>query len=511
MVILVALVWFALVGTAAADDGPVYVVGDGGSVRPMKDTTIRMAAETVQAICYARFAEYRVDFRFENSEATKTVLLGFPFAAPWGTEDIYTSAAGFRAWQDGVPLAVTLKHGHEGELPVDFYTHTAVFPPGESTVTVSYLVTPDYLDGWSEPGNWNEFDGKLPDAFVGESIGAAQYEYTLHTGSYWAGNIGTAVLRWQLADDFGGFGVPDATRFYSEVDTSDPEYMPTADEILFGRIQADYRIPAPNAYEWVLHNVEPSPGDPFSPYDIGLYFLTTPDDAQDGAPNLHVNPTAHASSSLELGDFAYPASNLVDGKPSTAWAEGVRGTGIGQWVDVTLPTEKTVRELRILPGYAKRPDLFAKYNRPKRLRFDFSDGTSQTVELQDSPTLQRFPVLTTTRRARVTILDVYRGTTRNETYLSEIDFGQAAAPEFEDPGTLLAAAQAVPSADATPGARAPAPAATVVRAGAQSAPTDSLIAEKGSPAQQREPSSPLGLGLLALSLVGVSVGMWRAA
>ena len=39
---------------------------------------------------------------------------------------------------------------------------------------------------------------------------------------------------------------------------------------------------------------------------------------------------------------------------------------------------------------------------------------------------------------------------RNETYISEIEFGSAPAPVFEDPTFLLAVAQSMPSADATP-------------------------------------------------------------
>ena len=505
MAIIAASLWLAIAGIAAADDGPMFVIGSGGSVQPMKSTTIRMAAETVQAICYSRFAEYKVDFRFENSAATQTVLLGFPFDAPGSPEDHYSPAAGFRAWQDGVLLPVSLKHGREAGRPLDFYTHTAIFPPGESTVTVSYLIAPD-VPGSGPPDVWAEDGVQSPEMYRNEWISPGSYDYTLHTGAYWAGDIGTAVLRWQLSDDFIGWGVDNAIRESSILDTSDPSSMPSPQDLLWSRVQSHFRIPAPNAYEWVFHNIDPWLVDSFSPYDVGLQFRTPPLEPQDDAPNCYVTPETRSSSHLELGAFKYPASNLVDGDPSTAWAEGVPGSGIGQWVDVTFPTVRTVRELRVLPGYAKRPDLFKKYNRPKRLRFSFADGTSQTVTLQDAPTLQRFPVESATGDpVRLTILDVYRGTTRNETYISEIDFGQAGAPKFEDPGTLLASARDIPSADATPGS--------------EQRPGSSQRAESGPPsdatatAENDRPSAPsqplLSLAVVGLALVGVSLEFWR--
>jgi len=496
------LVLLLTAGTAFADDGPMDVTGTGGAVKPMKSTSIRMAAETVQAICYSRFAEYKIDFVFDNSKAsTQTVVLGFPFAGPWDSDDYYHPAAGFQAWQDGRPLTVTLKHGSEAEEPTDFYTHTAVFPPGESTITVSYLIAP-YTEGWVAPSAWaDEVQDRTPAVYEGEWIGPSSYDYTLHTGSYWAGPIGTAVLSWTLSDDFVGWGIADATRFASELDTSDPETPPTPEQVAHSRIQTNYSIPAPGTYQWVFHSIEPSLIDGESPYDIGLQFLTPPADTE-VADTSYPWPDTKASSSLDLGDHKYPASNLVDGDPSTAWAEGAKGSGIGQWVKVTPWDAHIVEELRILPGYAKRPDLFAKYNRPKRLRFDFSDGTSKTVTLADSPTLQRFPVSASIKSARVTILDVYRGTTRNETYISEIEFGAAAAPTFEDPGALLAAAKSLPSADSTPEV------ARLVSAAASASASIALRTAK-APAAPIEPGTPIGWSLLALVFLGAATIFWR--
>lgn len=506
--VLVTVLCLGIAQVAAADDGPMDVVGIGGSVKPMKSTTIRMAAETVQAICYSRFAEYKIDFRFENSAATQTVVLGFPFTAPGSAEDYYHPAAGFRAWQDGRRLAVALRHGSEADESMDFYTHTAVFPPGESTVTVSYLIAPGYGGDGESPADARDEGIRTPPKYAGEWSRVGEYAYTLHTGSYWAGTIGTAVLRWTLAEDFVGWGVEDADTYMSEMDTSGPnDTQPTDDELLWSRIQANYAIAAPYTYQWVFHSVEPALSDNWSPYDVSLYFFTPASRQLKSAPNMYTTPSAHASSTLKLGAFEYPAVNLVDGDPSTAWAEGAKGDGVGQWVDVTLPYERTVREVRILPGYAKRPDLFAKYNRPKRLRLDFSDGSSTTVSLADAPALQRFPVRASADKVRVTILDVYRGSTRDETYISEIEFGGGVAPTFEDPATLLASAGGQPSADATPAAPSTATIATV--ASASPVATAAPAKPAGAPGRSSGPGSR---SAWALSLAGIAVAVaviWR--
>ena len=282
---VIVLVWLALTGVAVADDGPLRFISDGGSVRPMKNTAIRMAAETVQAICYSRFAEYKVDFRFSNSSAgTQTVLLGFPFSAPYAEPvvppDRFYAPAAFRAWQDGKPLAVALARGTENDESVDYYTHTAVFPPGESTVTVDYLISPNLGGGQSLSEFTDQTDGLVtssPLAYKNEPVGEGEYRYTLHSGSYWSGTIGLAVLRWTLSPDFVGWGIEQETTYSTAEDTSDPDNLPDSETLKSDRIQSGYTTPTPHSYQWTLRDFEPElNGDGYSPYDIGLLYLAPP-------------------------------------------------------------------------------------------------------------------------------------------------------------------------------------------------------------------------------------------
>ncbi len=103
-----------------------------------------MESETVQAICYRDFAEYRVDFLFVNSGAPQTLQLGFPYEVnPEG--DSRGGLIAFHAWQDGTPLAVTMGKGPDTWH--EYYLHQATFPTGKTMISVSYLASPTVTSG----------------------------------------------------------------------------------------------------------------------------------------------------------------------------------------------------------------------------------------------------------------------------------------------------------------------------------------------------------------------------
>lgn len=482
----VAIALMALPARALADD--TEIGSWGGSVRPMTSTTVRMAAETVQCICYQGFAEYRVDFRFENAGAPSSVRLGFPFYAGGDTN---LPPAGFHAWSDGNPLPITVVHGSDNGEPMDYYVHPVDFRTGATTVTVDYLVSPTS----SNIGElYAQAASGTPYAGLGGDLN--DYYYTLHTGANWAGTIGTAVLRWSLAPDFAGWGAPNANEIERRYWIDDePEYRALLEQQ--DAIQRTFTQPDPRTYQWVLRDVEPTESaHGMSAYDIGLHYFMPSGWDKDAQLTQYGPRDVAASSWLKLGDYEYPPDAINDGDPSTAWAEDASGPGIGQHVDFSFFSPQEVREVRILPGYAKRADLFAKYNRPKRVRIDYSDGSSQVVTLADDPSLQRFQADAFADSARLTILDVYRGTTRNETYVSEVEFGTGAAPRFL-PFAQLLRESAEASAAAKTGARSPA--------------NPAALGTARTPAEPPHGLPLLALAILGGSLVGVSLVLWREA
>ncbi|MBA4370601.1 MAG: hypothetical protein C0418_03360, partial [Coriobacteriaceae bacterium] len=459
-----------------------------GNVKPITSTDIRMEAETVQVIAYDRYAEYRVDFKFVNRGKAQKVKLGFPFNKP--PEGDYIPPAAFRAWQDGKPLTVTYAEvddripGWEG-WKRDYYLHEATFPHGTTMITVNYLAAPGSTvvgppEGVAPPP-------KYADATYNW---LAYYPYRVSTGSGWAGTIGTTVIRYSLSSDFLGWGPDEAMSFSSE---SFRETEPEGDGIQMG-----YAKPSPGVHQWTFTDYEPKAGESGnSPYDIEFAFWRP--QTYDGPPPPWTPVVSvKSSTNLKLGEYAYPAAQAADGNPSSAWAEAAKGSGKGQWVLVKFGQVKAVKEIRVLPGYAKRPELFYKYNRPKRLKIEFSDGTATTITLADRPELQRFPADAEAVTAKVTILDVYRGTTRDETYLSEIEFGTVPAPEFAAFDDLIGGGEGAGNLGA------------VTPPGGQT--TASANAAGGATGSKKRtlPCAPPGfLGLAALGLVLSAAGKRR--
>lgn len=402
LVLAVLVVLLLLLPMAAfADDGEVG--NTSGGVQPLQTADIRMESETVQAVVYQRFAEYRVDFRFVNDGPARRVKLGFPFVRYDGEGQTGPEAA-FRAWQDGEPLAVTTAPAANGDS-VEYYVHEATFRHGVTMIAVSYLARPSTAVLGSEAPE------QIPAMYTGALICGDQYEYWLHTGAGWKGTIGRALVRYSFADDLVGFG--------ETTDAGKQDWMLTS--------PLGWQMPQNDVLQWDFQDLDPTEDS-----DIHVSYFHPY--AQDGRA-LSAMPVIETTSSgdLELDpDHHYDAEFATDGDPSTAWAERASGSGTGEWLKVTFGSKRRVSEVRVVPGYQKRADLFAKYNRPKTLNVEFSDGTKTTLRLADEMGVQRFPVSANAQWAKVTLGDVYRGTTRDETYLSEIEFGSGApAPRFE--------------------------------------------------------------------------------
>ncbi len=106
--------------------------------------------------------------------------------------------------------------------------------------------------------------------------------------------------------------------------------------------------------------------------------------------SIQVRPSAAtASSSLtptNITDFR--PTNLLDSDPATAWVEGAKGTGAGQWVKFEFDPTISLMRIEISNGYQKDDDFFANYVRVKSIQLDYSDGSHQTVELQDEQGIQ---------------------------------------------------------------------------------------------------------------------------
>jgi len=429
---------------ARADDSSIGTIG--GSARPIWNTGVRLAAETVQATCFNGFAEYRVDFEFRNDGPPRTVKLGFPFIGTQPDEEGLTPPIGFQAWQDGRPLTVTTVASHWfTRAQVGYYVHTAHFRHGTTMITVSYLA-------WPSSSAMARLRGVDPDDLDGGTNAA--YTYWLHTGATWRGTIGTAVVRYRLADTFDGTDIDlPAWRLAENAYVTAP---------------GGWTCPLSNTYQWRFTDFEPTTEAHAgkwwltqSPYDVTLAYtshvLNQPD------------KVTWRASSIAGGDAA--GFGGEDGADLlTGWTEGAPGLGVGQWVEARFKHATHLGELRIVPGKTDYASAFERYARPRTMLAVFSNGTRKLLRFRDAPSLQRFPVDVTTRWVRLVIRSAYRGTDYPATCLSIVELAAQRAPGYASFPSLIDDPAATGSLPAWAGPPAPVPGGSSGQAVAGGAP-----------------------------------------
>lgn len=140
----------------------------------------------------------------------------------------------------------------------------------------------------------------------------------------------------------------------------------------------------------------------------------------------YVNNIVASSTLKSQGSKNYRATNLRDWNHETAWVEGVKGHGIGQWIEYQGidDEEEPIWAICILNGYVKSDKAWRENGRVKRLKVYCNGKPKCIFELQNSRSLQSFKVEglfgSRVKTLRFEILDVYPGTKFQDTVISEI-------------------------------------------------------------------------------------------
>lgn len=136
-----------------------------------------------------------------------------------------------------------------------------------------------------------------------------------------------------------------------------------------------------------------------------------------------VRPRAASASSVlkATSTINYGATNLLDGDLATAWNEGVEGPGTGQWVRFAFSEPVILARIEIANGYQKDPERFKGNARVKSLKLEYSNGTTQLIDLLDTEDYQS---VTTVRKStewiKLTIVSVYPDYIWEDAALSEV-------------------------------------------------------------------------------------------
>jgi len=119
----------------------------------------------------------------------------------------------------------------------------------------------------------------------------------------------------------------------------------------------------------------------------------------------------------------YGVASLLDDSNFTAWFEGNRGVGVGQWILVDFGELRTIKEVIIKNGYNKKENLYYNNSRVQTLSLVFSGGqTRKTLALKDQPGRQSFaiPGKIKARWVQLKIKAVIKGKKYSDTGLNEL-------------------------------------------------------------------------------------------
>ncbi len=150
---------------------------------------------------------------------------------------------------------------------------------------------------------------------------------------------------------------------------------------------------------------------------------------QDNVFKIENNWITITTSSILTGENilyrTYSGDKVWDKKPQTAWVEGEKGHGLGEWIEFSFFKEQIINGIKIINGYAKNQKTYYNNNRLKKIKISFNDGTLINAELADNqlkPQIIKLAKSKIINRIRFLIVEIYPGAKDDDTCISEIDF-----------------------------------------------------------------------------------------
>lgn len=171
-----------------------------------------------------------------------------------------------------------------------------------------------------------------------------------------------------------------------------------------------------------LPTATPIPADTDHPIEAPL--RASPASATPGLARL-VPDSATASSFISLRNRQYPPELAFDDSSSTAWNEGGRGPGDGEWIQANFSTPHTVHRIRMATGWnyvsTTSGDLFTGNSHLRRVRIVLDGRVIRERDVgvdEREITFEGLDVPTT--RVRIVALGVWQGLRWSDLCLSEV-------------------------------------------------------------------------------------------
>lgn len=130
------------------------------------------------------------------------------------------------------------------------------------------------------------------------------------------------------------------------------------------------------------------------------------------------------------GNVDYKPENAHDFTLKTAWVEGVKGYGIGEYLEYSFTNKcPRVTDIKIYNGYVKSDKTWKENSRVKTIKMYVNDTPYAILNLKDTTAEQTFSFEPLGRRAdgkdlilKFEIVDVYKGTKFDDVAITELFF-----------------------------------------------------------------------------------------
>jgi len=380
--------------------GGVERAGDVAGFEPSDTEKIRILDEKLTVGLASKSADVEVRYLMRNETDTKVkVRFGFP------VEESFDSDLMTEIGKDGSKKTNTLKYCQNYVITSAGKAIAAKWEGEEKSTDdkrfkgiTGWLISEITFAAGEEKPVMIRFRSSYPveewSVSDDSSAGAALFKYRLSTAACWAGTIGTGRIILKPA------GI-------------DPRELKVLKPV--NRFKKDGE-----AWVWNFENLEPTLADDleieaqpkirgYGQGDVdgrytergGKWFAS------------HTNYQIKASSSLPAeGDQSYEPEKVKNFWGDGAWSEGAKGSGVGEWLELTPAVPKPLNAIEIEPGMTKTEELFTANARPKTVLVELNGEKRFSAEIPDLKEVHRIPIPDYTKpvkKIRLTFQEVWPG------------------------------------------------------------------------------------------------------
>ncbi len=173
--------------------------------------------------------------------------------------------------------------------------------------------------------------------------------------------------------------------------------------------------------QWIVQNFDDTKESPYEVIGAGCSWYC-------GGDSIGVSSSSFLSSNNKA--YNYVPLNAHDLNFKTAWVEGVKGNGIGEYLEYRFDnTHPRVTEIIIHNGYVKTDKAWKENGRVKKMKMIMNGKPYALLDLKDTKAAQHFKFEPLGRRQdgrdlyiRFEIMEVYPGSKYEDVAISEIYF-----------------------------------------------------------------------------------------